>query len=282
MILTGNQEIININWDTLINGIINWCTTTGVRLIVGVIALIISFKIVDRISKRIYNRLHSREYDETIVKVISYGVKISLKILLVLTFVGFIGIETASITAAIASMGIALGLALQGALSNVAGGILIVFTRPFRIGDFITSNGESGTVENIKLIYTEIVTPDNKVVHIPNGNLANNVIVNFTAKDIRRVDMVFSVGYDADFDLCRQCFTNLLLQHDKVLKDKEPFVAVKEHADSYIDFTVRCWCKKEDYWNIYWYMMEKVPGEFERLHIDVPYNKVDVTIVSNQ
>ena len=119
-------------------------------------------------------------------------------------------------------MGLAVGLALQGALSNVAGGIIVIFTRPFRIGDFITTNGESGTVENIKLIYTEIVTTDNKVVHIPNGNLANSVIVNVTAKDTRRVDMLFSVSYEADLALAKQCLLDLLNNHEKVLKDKEP------------------------------------------------------------
>lgn len=278
MFLTETTETPVIDWNTLISTFVQWCITTGLRLIIGLLLLTITFKIVNSITKKISLKLKAKDADETISKVIVSTIRIVAKTLLLLSFIGFIGIETASITAAIASVGLALGLALQGALSNVAGGIIIIFTRPFRLGDFITSNGESGTVENIKLFYTEIVTPDNKVVHIPNGTLANNVIVNVTAKDIRRVDMVFSVSYDTDLELAKRCLLDLVTSHEKVLTDKEPFVSVKEHANSSINFTVRCWCNKDDYWDIYWYMMSQVPVAFAKNNIEIPYNKLDVHI----
>ena len=278
MFLTETTETPVIDWNTLISTFVQWCITTGLRLIIGLLLLTITFKIVNSITKKISLKLKAKDADETISKVIVSTIRIVAKTLLLLSFIGFIGIETASITAAIASVGLALGLALQGALSNVAGGIIIIFTRPFRLGDFITSNGESGTVENIKLFYTEIVTPDNKVVHIPNGTLANNVIVNVTAKDIRRVDMVFSVSYDTDLELAKRCLLDLVRNHEKVLTDKEPFVSVKEHANSSINFTVRCWCNKDDYWDIYWYMMSQVPVAFAKNNIEIPYNKLDVHI----
>ena len=278
MFLTETTQTPVIDWNLLLSTFIHWCITTGLKLIIGLLLLSIIFRIINSITKKIALKLKQRDADETISKVIVSTIRILAKVLIVICFVGFIGIETASITAAIASMGLALGLALQGALSNVAGGIIIVFTRPFRLGDFITSNGESGTVENIKLFFTEIVTPDNKVIHIPNGSLANNVIVNVTAKDTRRVDMVFSVSYDADLELAKQCLLNLLKSHDKVLLEKEPFVSISEHADSSINFTVRCWCTKEDYWDIYWFMMSQVPVVFAKNNIEIPYNKLDVHI----
>ena len=278
MFLTGTTETPVIDWNALISTFVQWCITTGLRLIIGLLLLTITFKLVNSITKKIALKLKAKDADETISKVIVSTIRMVAKTLLLLSFIGFIGIETASITAAIASVGLALGLALQGALSNVAGGIIIIFTRPFRLGDFITSNGESGTVENIKLFYTEIVTPDNKVVHIPNGTLANNVIVNVTAKDIRRVDMIFSVSYDTDLELAKRCLLDLVRKHEKVLTDKEPFVSVKEHANSSINFTVRCWCNKEDYWDIYWYMMSQVPVAFAKNNIEIPYNKLDVHI----
>lgn len=278
MFLTETTQTPVIDWNSLLSTFIHWCITTGLKLIIGLLLLIITFKIINSITKKIALKLKQRDADETISKVIVSTIRILAKVLIIICFVGFIGIETASITAAIASMGLALGLALQGALSNVAGGIIIVFTRPFRLGDFITSNGESGTVENIKLFYTEIVTPDNKVIHIPNASLANNVIVNVTAKDTRRVDMVFSVSYDADLELAKQCLLNLLKSHNKVLLEKEPFVSISEHADSSINFTVRCWCNKEDYWDIYWFMMSQVPVVFAKNNIEIPYNKLDVHI----
>ena len=278
MFLTETTETPVIDWNALISTFVHWCITTGIKLIIGLLLLTITFKLVNSITKKIALKLKAKDADETISKVIVSTIRIVAKTLLLLSFIGFIGIETASITAAIASVGLALGLALQGALSNVAGGIIIIFTRPFRLGDFITSNGESGTVENIKLFYTEIVTPDNKVVHIPNGTLANNVIVNVTAKDIRRVDMVFSVSYDTDLELAKRCLLDLVSKHEKVLTDKEPFVSVKEHANSSINFTVRCWCNKDDYWDIYWYMMSQVPVAFAKNNIEIPYNKLDVHI----
>ena len=278
MFLTETTQAPAIDWNAVISSFVQWCITTGIKLIIGLLLLSITFRLVNRITKKMYLKLQAKDADETISKVITSTIRLIAKVIIVISFIGYIGIETASITAAIASLGLALGLALQGALSNVAGGIIIVFTRPFRLGDYITSNGESGTVENIKLFYTEIVTPDNKVIHIPNGSLANNVIVNVTAKDIRRVDMMFSVSYDTDLELAKKCLLDLVTSHEKVLTEKEPFVSVKEHGESSINFTVRCWCNKNDYWDIYWYMMSQVPVAFAKNNIEIPYNKLDVHI----
>ena len=182
MFLTESTETIKetftIDWMALLDTIINWCMTTGIKLIIGLFLLIILFKITNFLTKKLYKKLKAKKVDETISRVTTQTIKVIVKGLILLCFVGYVGIETASITALITSCGVALGLALQGALSNVAGGIIIIIMRPFRIGDFIFTNGESGTVEDILMFYTTLVTPDNRVVQVPNGSLANNVIVN--------------------------------------------------------------------------------------------------------
>ena len=193
-------------------------------------------------------------------------------------FVGYIGIETASISAVIASIGVGISLAVQGALSNFAGGLIIIIMRPFKIGDWITTNGESGSVENIKLFYTELITGDNKVVYVPNGSLANNVIVNVSAKDTRRVDMLFSVAYDTDLNLAKQTLLNMLLADERVLKEPNPFITVSEYGTSSINITVRAWTKTSNYWGVYWNMMNNVKNEFDKVGIEIPFNQLDVNI----
>ena len=242
MFLTESTETIKetftIDWMALLDTIINWCMTTGIKLIIGLFLLIILFKITNFLTKKLYKKLKAKKVDETISRVTTQTIKVIVKGLIVLCFVGYVGIETASITALITSCGVALGLALQGALSNVAGGIIIIIMRPFRIGDFIFTNGESGTVEDIHMFYTTLVTPDNRVVQDPNGSLANNVIVNNSIKDKRRVDVVMSIAYDADYEKARQLILDVCNANDLIDKTPEPFVAVGSYAASSVDLNI--------------------------------------------
>ena len=275
---TTTPEMVTIDWNVLINTLINWCMTTGIKFVLGIIVLIVLFKIINASTRRLYKTLHKRHVDETIAKVVSSSIKVFLKVLILIMFIGYIGIETASISAVIASIGVGVSLAVQGALSNFAGGLIIIIMRPFKIGDWITTNGESGSVENIKLFYTEIVTGDNKVVHVPNGSLANNVIVNVSAKETRRVDMVFSVSYDTDLTLAKQILANMLANDERVFTDPAPFITVSEYAASSINITVRAWTKSSNYWGVYWNMMNNVKSEFDKAGIEIPFNQLDVNI----
>lgn len=275
---TTTPEMVTIDWNVLINTLINWCMTTGIKFVLGILVLIVLFKIINASTRRLYKTLHKRHIDETIAKVVSSSIKVFLKVLILIMFIGYIGIETASISAVIASIGVGVSLAVQGALSNFAGGLIIIIMRPFKIGDWITTNGESGSVENIKLFYTEIVTGDNKVVHVPNGSLANNVIVNVSAKETRRVDMVFSVSYDTDLTLAKQILANMLANDERVFTDPAPFITVSEYAASSINITVRAWTKSSNYWGVYWNMMNNVKSEFDKAGIEIPFNQLDVNI----
>lgn len=273
-----STEKLNIDWQALLDTIMGWCMSTGIKLLIGIFLLIICFKIINGITKRIYKKLKAKNVDETILRVCTQTIKLIFKGIVLLCFVGYVGIETASFTALITSCGVALGLALQGALSNVAGGIIIILMRPFRIGDFIITNGESGTVEDIHMFYTTLVTPDNRVVQVPNGNLANNVIVNNSIKEKRRVDVVMSIAYDADFEKAKQLILDVCNLNDLIDKTPEPFVAVGAYAASSVDLNIRVWTNNANYWTVHRYLMHEVKKSFDANGIEIPFNQLDVTI----
>ncbi len=282
MVLAENSNPINIDWNTLWNTLLNWCMTTGVKLLIGLIGLFVIFKIVNILTKKLYKRLQKKQADETLSRVGTQALRLVLKGITLVCFVGYIGIETASISALIASAGVALGLALQGSLSNFAGGIIIIVMRPFRIGDRITTNGESGTVEDIHMFYTVLVTPDNKVIHVPNGSLANNVIVNTSIKDTRRVEVVMSIAYDADLDRATQVINEVCAKNALIFNDPEPFVGIREYSSSSVDLNIRVWCKNADYWTITNYLLVEIKKAFDENGIEIPFNQLEVAIKNKE
>ena len=267
-----------INWKAVLDIVVKWATTTGLKILISIVILIVSFKIINVVCKKIIKKLEKRKADYTLSRVLTNTVRIALKILIILALIGYVGIETASISAIIASLGVGISLAVQGTLSNFVGGVIIVIMRPFKLGDFITSNGQSGTVEDIKLFYTQIVTPDNKVIYIPNGQCANNVIVNVSVKDQRRVDIIMSVSYDSDIDLVKQVSRKVLDECELVLKSPECLVEVGNYADSSIEIYVRGWCNRADYWKTYYRLMYDLKVAYDEYHIQIPYNQIDVHI----
>lgn len=267
-----------INWNAIWNNIVNWAMTTGVKIIVAIIIMIISFKIINFICGKIYKRLERKKADATLSRVLMSTLRLALKILVMLGLVGYVGFETASISAVIASLGVGISLAVQGTLSNFAGGVIIVIMRPFVLGDFITSQDQSGTVEDIKLFYTKIITPDNRVVFIPNGILANNVIVNASIKDERRLDIVVPVSYNANIELIRNLLKKVSKECDLVKITPEPFVEVGEYGTSSINLYVRVWVNRQDYWTAKWYMLKEIKNMLDENHISIPYNQLDVHI----
>ncbi|MDE6946481.1 MAG: mechanosensitive ion channel family protein [Anaeroplasmataceae bacterium] len=275
-------ENTNIDWNALWNTLINWCMTTGVKLVIGLVGLFIIFKIVNVLTKKLYKRLQKKQADETLSRVGTQAIRFVLKGIALVCFIGYIGIETASISALIASVGVALGLALQGSLSNFAGGIIIIVMRPFRIGDKITTNGESGTVEDIHMFYTVLVTPDNKVIHVPNGALANNVIVNTSIKDTRRVDIAMSIAYDADLDKATKLIKEVCKNNPLIFTDPEPYVGIKEYAGSSVDLNIRAWCNNGDYWTIQNYLFVEIKKSFDEHDIEIPFNQLEVAIKNKE
>ncbi len=268
----------NFDWGTLLSIVYEWLTTTGIKLVIAIVLMIISFKIINVFCKRLYKRMHKKNVDETIARVGSQSLRILLKIVVLVCLVGYVGIETASISAVLASIGVGISLAVQGTLSNFAGGVIIIVMRPFKIGDYITSNDQSGTVEDIKLFYTHIVTPDNKGVVIPNGQLANNVIVNTSAKDTRRVEVITSVAYGTDVEQVRRIINEVCAANELVFTDPAPFVELSNTGSSSLDFTTRVWCNRGDYWTVYYGLISKILAAMNENGIEIPFNQLDVNL----
>ena len=273
----NGSETVKIVFDA----IINWITNTGIKIIIALLIMFIAFKIINSISKKLAKRLAKRNADATLSRVLVGAIRISLKGLVLICLIGYVGIETASLSAVVASFGVGISLAVQGTLSNFAGGVIIIVMRPFKLGDFIVTNGESGTVEDIKLFYTHLVTPDNRAIMIPNGTLANNVIVNNSAKDTRRVDVVMGISYSSNVELAKNLIKKVFANNELILKNPAPFVEVSNYGESSIDLTVRAWSNRNDYWTVYYYLLNEIKKEFDENGIQIPFNTIDVNINTN-
>ena len=188
-------------------------------------------------------------------------------------------VDMTGISSIVASATVAIGLALQGSLSNIAGWVLIIVTRPFKLGDYIKAQGEEGTVEEINLFYTHLKTPDNKQIIIPNGNLSADVMVNYSVKDIRRVEVVFDIDYKENPNMAINLIKAVIEKHPLINKDPSYFVRVSEYADSSIRIVTRVWCKNSNYWTVHYDLLEQVKKSFDENNIEVPYNKIDVNII---
>lgn len=251
---------------------------TLVKILVSLIIMIVTFKIINVIARRIEKHSADKHADKTIMKTVAYIFRLGMKILVSICLIGFLGIDTSGITALVASFGVCIGLAVNGAVANIAGGVLLIFTRPIRVDDYIEAQGYSGTVTDIRLTSTKLLTPDNKVVYIPNGALANGNIVNYSEKDVRRVDMIFSIGYGDDFAKAQAILTEICLKHELVLKDPAPFIRMAEHASSSINIHVRVWAKNSDYWSVYFDILESAKKAFDENGIEIPFNQLDVHV----
>ncbi|MBE7085349.1 MAG: mechanosensitive ion channel [Clostridiales bacterium] len=267
-----------MDWNALWNTILQWVTSTGIKIIIALLIWFVSFRIINFIARKIEKRGDKEKADKTIMKTLAYIFKIGLKIIVLICLIGYLGIDTSGLTALVASLGVCIGLAVNGALSNLAGGVLIILTRPFKIDDYIEAQGQAGTVVDIHITTTKLLTPDNKVVYIPNGALANGDIVNYSEMDKRRVDFLFSIGYGDDFEKAKQIITDICLAHELVLEEKEPFVKVKEHGSSSINIVARVWTKSADYWTVYFDITEQVKTAFDKEGIEIPFNQLDVHI----
>lgn len=266
----------DISWNDVWVKIKDWLTTTGIKVVIALLLLILSFMIINAVTKKIYKSLRKKNRDETLSRVGTQTARILLKVLVLVCLIGYVGIETASISAVIASIGVGISLAVQGTLANFAGGVILIIMRPFKIGDYITSNGQEGTVEDIKLFYTHIVTVDNKSVVIPNGSLANNVIVNASAKDTRRVDLLVQVSYGSDIAVVKEILQAVCAANPMAFADPAPFIELKAMNESSLDFTVRVWCKRENYWTVYFALTEAFKYTLDENGISIPFKQVDV------
>ena len=264
------DSLLAKGWDFVVH--------TGLRVILALLILFVSFRVITVIARKIQKKGDNNKYDKTVMRTLAYLFNIGLKVLVVICLVGFLGIDTSGLTALVASFGVCIGLAVNGALSNLAGGILLLVTRPFRVDDFIEAQDVAGTVEDIHMVTTKIRTPDNKVIYLPTGALSTGNIINYSEKPIRRVDFVFSISYSADYEKAKKIITEILTSHPLALEEPSYYVRMAKHSASSIDINSRVWVKSSDYWTLYADVMEQVKATFDKEGIEIPFNQLDVHI----
>ena len=251
----------------------------GLRVVLAGLAFLMGVQLIRLIRKILKKTLERSKADISAMNFIDSFVKFALYFLLVLTIASGLGVDAASILAIVGSAGVAIGLALQGSLSNLAGGVLILVLKPFRVGDYIEdSNNRAGIVESIDIFYTHLLTYDNIAIVLPNGTLANGTITNYTQSELRRVIVPVSISYQADVKEARKVLLEALKEDPSVRKDKEMRVLVDALADSGVNLLVRCWVKQDDYWETKWRLTELVKDTLDEAGISIPFPKLDVHI----
>lgn len=257
--------------------IIDYAVEIGINLLVAVVILFVGFKLAGILSRAIVRVLEKRESALGLITFSKSLVSAIVKILTVITVFTQVGVEMTSFIAILGAAGFAIGMAFSGTLSNFAGGIMILVFKTFKVGDFIKAQGEMGTVKEIQIFHTILITPDNKTIIMPNGPLSNGNLTNYSTQDTRRVDFTFGFAYGEDYALAKQTINDIVTGHDKVFKDPAPFIALHELADSSVNLAVRCWCNKEDYWDIYFYVNEHVYNKFNEVEgLSIPFPQMDV------
>lgn len=251
-------------------------TLYGLKIIAAVLILIVGRLIASGVRKLLRNILQRNKVDETLVSFVSSLVYVLMMAFVIIAAISKLGIQTTSFIAILGAAGLAIGLALQGSLANFAAGVLMLIFKPFKVGDFIEGGGVSGVVEEIGIFTTELKSPDNKKIIVPNAIVTGDKIVNYTAKECRRVDIVAGVSYSDDLDKVRSVLEDILSSDDRVLKDPAPTIGVLELADSSVNFAVRPWVKTADYWNVFFAMQESIKKRFDAEGISIPFPQQDV------
>ena len=260
----------------LANYAIDFVMTHGPGFALAIVTLVVGMWIINRLVGVFGRTLESQNVEVTLARFLRSLASVGLKVLLLISVAGMVGIETTSFIAVLGAAGLAVGLALQGSLANFAGGVLVLLFRPFKVGHVINAQGELGTVYEIGILNTVLKTFDNKTVIIPNGILANGTITNMSVEATRRVDWVVGVGYDDDIKQVRDILQGLLDAEERIKKDPGTTVALNEFGDSSVNFVVRAWVDAGDLWPVFWDMNEKVKLAFDEAGISIPYPQTDV------
>ncbi len=250
------------------------------NLLAAIVILIIGWWLSKVIVKYVRKILSKKDYGIALEQFLTKIIEYTLKILVFITAINQIGIETTSIIAVIGAAGLAIGLALQGSLANFAGGVIIVILKPFRIGDWIEAQGVSGSVKEISLFYTKINTFGNQLVTVPNGPLANDNIINYTVEGKRKDAITIGISYDADIKQAKDILENLMLEQENIMRDPEPQVVVTELADNSVNLSLRFWALNEHFWDCHWYTIEEAKRRLDAAEIGIPYPQRDIHIIS--
>ena len=256
--------------------LIEHASQLGLTILKALIVFLVGRLVINLLNKLVRRILSKRDIDPSVKTFVASLVNVSLTILLIISVVGALGVQTASFAALLASAGVAIGMALSGNLSNFAGGLIILLFKPYKVGDYIEALNEGGTVREIQMFHTVLQTPDNKIIYIPNGSLSSGVVVNYSREETRRVDWVFGVEYDTDFERVKQVVESVLARDARILADPAPSIALKELADSSVNVVVRVWVKSADYWGVYFDINKEIYATFNKEGIGFPFPQLTV------
>ena len=251
-------------------------TVYGLRVVYAIVIFIVGRWVAKAVTRLIRRIMSSKNVDETVTNFTASLSYIALLAFVIIASLNKLGIQTTSFIAILGAAGLAIGLALQGSLSNFAAGVLIIIFKPFKDGDYVEGGGAAGTVDKVEIFSTQLITPDNKTVIVPNAKMMGDNIVNYSAKGTRRVDMVFGIGYNDDIDKARDLIQDIIASDNRILKDPAPDIVVSELADSSVNLATRVWSSVDDYWDILFDTTEKVKKRFDAENISIPFPQSDV------
>ena len=268
----GNSEYIK----DLIDKGIDLGVEAGKSILIAIIIYFVGKALISLVNRMLRGVMDRRKVDPAIQSFLGSLVNILLMILLAISVVSALGVNTTSFAALLASAGVAVGMALSGNLQNLAGGIVILLFRPFKVGDYIEAQGTGGTVSEIQIFHTILTTPDNKKIYLPNGALSSGNITNYSKEPLRRVDFTVAVEYGEDIDKVRKALKDILDKDDRILQEPAPVIVLGALADSSVNMTVRVWVKSENYWDVFFRTNETIYNEFNRLGINFPYPQLTI------
>ena len=266
----------NVSLDVFLAKMIDLGISVGSKILLAIVVFIVGRWIVRRLNKLLAKILEKRHVEASLSTFVKSLVNITLTLLLIIVVIGVLGIETSSFIALFASAGVAIGMALSGTLQNFAGGVMILLFKPFKVGDTIEAQGQSGTVREIQIFNTILATPDNKIIIIPNGGLSTGLMKNYSREATRRVDWEFGIAYGDDYTKAKAVIARLLDADGRVLKDPAYFIALTSLGESSVNIVVRAWVNAGDYWGVYFDMNEKVYKTFAEENLNIPFPQLDV------
>jgi len=258
------------------NMLVTYAGEYGLKILAAILIFIIGKWAINKLTALCKTLMEKAKVDKTLVEFAESLIYFVLLMMVLLTSLNALGINTTSFLAIFGAAGLAIGLALQGSLANVGAAVLIIIFRPFKVGDFVEAGGATGTVEDVNLFSTIIAPLDNRTIIVPNAAIVSGNITNYSMKPQRRVDHVFGIGYDDDLKLAKETLMDIMKNDTRVLADPEPFVAVSELGDSSVNFVFRAWVETDNYWDVYFDMLEKVKLTFDKKGISIPYPQMDI------
>jgi len=273
---------MEINIDKIIETLTLWVTTYSIKILAALLIFLIGKWLCRKITNLLSKLLEKNNIDVTLIRFLDSIVYYALLIVVLIAAAGQLGINTTSFLTIVGAAGLAVGLALKDSLSNFASGVMLIMFRPYRVGDFVSVGGVSGTVKSIDIFNTTIHSPDNQKFIVPNANITTDVITNVTANDTRRVDLVIGIGYDDDIAKAKNILKDIIKNEKRILEDPATNIAVSELADSSVNFVVRPWVKTSEYWDVYFDLTEKIKVTFDKEGISIPYPQQDVHHFSEQ